>query len=65
MEILPSEIDCQNRYHLPDGSQGLATCASRQGNYRFRLANVFASLFLQGKRIINKYPIFWLPVTVA
>ncbi len=32
MKDCQSESDCQNRYRLPDGSQGLATCASRQGN---------------------------------
>ena len=54
MKRLPSEIDCQNRYRLPDGSQGVATCASRQGNYRLRLAHVFASLFLPYRIFIIK-----------
>ena len=31
-----------------------ATCASRQGNYRFRLANVFDSLFLPSRIFIIK-----------
>ena len=48
MEILPV------RKQLSKPLASVATFASRQGNYRFRLANVFASLFLPSRIFIIK-----------
>ena len=48
MKILPV------RKRLSKPLASVATCASRQGNYRFRLANVFASLFLPSRIFIIK-----------
>ena len=46
MKILPV------RKRLSKPLASVATCASRQGNYRFRLANVFDSLFLPSRIFI-------------
>ena len=48
MKILPV------RKRLSKPLASVATCASRQGNYRFRLANVFDSLFLPSRIFIIK-----------
>ena len=48
MKILPV------RKRLSKPLASVATFASRQGNYRFRLANVFASLFLPSRIFIIK-----------
>ena len=48
MKILPV------RKRLSKPLASVATCASRQGNYRFRLAHVFASLFLPSRIFIIK-----------
>ena len=48
MKILPV------RKRLSKPLANVATCASRQGNYRFRLANVFDSLFLPSRIFIIK-----------
>ena len=48
MKILPV------RKRLSKPLASVATCASRQENYRFRLANVFASLFLPSRIFIIK-----------
>ena len=42
------------RKRLSKPLASVATCASRQGNYRFRLANVFASRFLSSRFFIIK-----------
>ena len=42
------------RKRLSKPLASVATCASRQGNYLFRLANVFASLFLPSRIFIIK-----------
>ena len=42
------------RKRLSKPLASVATCASRQGNYHFRLANVFASLFLPSRIFIIK-----------
>ena len=42
------------RKRLSKPLASVATFASRQGNYRFRLANVFASLFLPSRIFIIK-----------
>ena len=49
MKILPV------RKRLSKPLASVATCASRQGNYRFRLANVFDSLFLPSRIFIIKH----------
>ena len=48
MKILPV------RKRLSKPLASVATCASRQGNYRFRLAHVFDSLFLPSRIFIIK-----------
>ena len=48
MKILPV------RKRLSKPLASVATCASRQGNYHFRLAHVFASLFLPSRILIIK-----------
>ena len=48
MKILPV------RKRLSKPLASVATFASRQGNYRFRLANVFDSLFLPSRIFIIK-----------
>ena len=42
------------RKRLSKPLASVATCASRQGNYHFRLANVFASRFLPSRIFIIK-----------
>ena len=42
------------RKRLSKPLASVATCASRQGNYHFRLAHVFASRFLPSRNFIIK-----------